>query len=189
MAIVKLAKDGFGMLELNHVAFRRDGRIEAQCKLNTTEFPANGSAVAENGMLFAIDYVKRELKKATAALAATQVIGMNYSAEHMYDERHLGLKNFYLTSNDFLPRLGLLAVGDKFTTNTICYDSTTYADMDAVQTLLTAGTKVYAGIATDGSGYWQLVASAPAAGPVAQVVEVTDMPDGQVGLKLQVIKA
>lgn len=189
MAIVKLAKDGYGQIELNQVAFRRDGRIEAQCKLDTTQFPADGTVVAENGMLFAIDRVTRTLKKATAALAATQVIGINYSAEHMYDERYLGLKNFALTSNDFLPRLGYLAVGDKFTTNTICYDEGTYADMDAVQTALEGGTIVYAGIATDGSGYWQLVSSAPSAGPVAQVVEVHTMPDGQVGLMLHVIKA
>ncbi len=189
MAIAKLAKDGYGQIELNQVAFRRDGRIEAQCKLDTTQFPANGSAVAENGMLFAIDRSTRTLKKATAALAATQVIGLNYSAEHMYDETHLGLKNFYLTSNDFLPRLGYLAVGDKFTTNTICFDTTTYANLAAVQTALTAGTVVYAGIATDNSGYWQLVAAAPSAGPVARVVEVTNMPDGQDAVMLEVINA
>lgn len=189
MAITKLAKDGYGQIELNQVAWRRDGRIEAQCKLDTTEFPANGSAVAENGMLFAIDRVNRKLNKATAALAATQVIGINYSAEHLYDERKQGLKDFFLTSNDFLPRLGYPAVGDKFTTNTVCYDTEAYANLAAVKTALTGGTKVYAGIATDGSGYWQLVATAPAAGPVAQVVEVTTMPDGQDAVMLQIIKA
>lgn len=189
MAIVKLAKDGYGQLELNNAAFRRDGRIEAQCALDTTDFPTNGSVVAENGMLLAIDNVTRTAKKATAALAATRLIGINYSAEHLYDDAHKGLKDFYLTSNDFLPRIGLLAVGDKFTTNTICYDSTTYADLDAVATALGKGTPVYAGIATDGSGYWQLVASAPSAGPVAQVVKVYTMPDGQPAVKLQVKKA
>ena len=49
MAIVKLAKNGFGQIELNQVAFRRDGRIEAQCALDATEF-GNGE-FAENGML------------------------------------------------------------------------------------------------------------------------------------------
>ena len=189
MAIVKLAKDGYGQVELNQVAFRRDGRIEAQCKLDATEFPADGSVVAENGMLFSIDRVTRTLKKATTTLAQTQIIGLNYSAEHLYDERHQGLKNFYLTSTDFLPRLGYLAVGDKFTTNTICYDSSTYADVDAMQTLLDAGTKIYAGIASDGSGYWQLTAAAASYGPVAQLVEIHTMPDGQVGMMLEVIKA
>ena len=189
MAIVKLAKDGYGQVELNNAAFRRDGRIEAQCKLDTTEFPADGSAVAENGMLFAVNRVTRTLKKATAALAATQLIGLNYSAEHLYEAAHRGLKDFALTSKDFLPRLGYLAAGDKFTTNTVCYDSATYADLDAVATALSNGTMIYAGIATDGSGYWQMVGSKPSAGPVGQIIEVTTMPDGQPAVKIQVLEA
>lgn len=189
MSIVKLEKDGYGQIELNQVTFRRDGRIEAQCALDSSEFPADGTSVAENGMLFAIDNVKRVLKKATSTLAANQVIGLNYSAEHLYDERHQGLKDFYLTGGEnFLPRLGILTVGDKFTTNTICYDTDNYSDLDAVQDALEGSTPVFAGIASDGSGYWELVKSAPSAGPVAVVTEVTTMPDGQPAMKLQVIK-
>lgn len=190
MAIEKLAKDGYGQLELNQVAFRRDGRIEAQCRLDSTEFPADGTTVAENGMLFSIDNVKRSLKKATAELAASTVIGINYSTEHLYDERHLGLKDFYLTGGEnFLPRLGILDSGDKFTTNTVCYDTDTYADLEAVADALEASTPVYAGIASDGSGYWQLVNAAPTAGPVGRVIAVTTMPDGQEAVKIQIIKA
>ena len=37
MAINRLAKNGYGQLELNQVAFRRDGRIEAQCALDATD--------------------------------------------------------------------------------------------------------------------------------------------------------
>lgn len=189
MAIVKLAKKGYGMLELNQVAFRRDGRIEAQCALDTTEFPAGGTnigQVAENGMLLAIDKVNNKLNKATTTNAATNVIGLNYSAEKLYDERSPQLRNFYTSSDGFLPRLGILAVGDRFHTNTVCYDEATYKDEEAIQTAVQAGT-CFAGIATDGSGYWELVATKPAAGPVAQVVEFGTMPDGQTGLKLYVL--
>ena len=35
MAIVQLTKEGYGQIELNQVACRRDGRIEAQCALNS----------------------------------------------------------------------------------------------------------------------------------------------------------
>ena len=56
----RLSIDGYGQLELNQVAFRRDGRIEAQCKL------ADGIEYVENGMLLAIDPVKREVKMPTA---------------------------------------------------------------------------------------------------------------------------
>jgi hypothetical protein len=40
----------------------------------------------------------------------------------MYDERAIGLKNFKLDKDTFLPRLGYLATGDKFTTNCVSYD-------------------------------------------------------------------
>lgn len=190
MAIEKLAKDGYGQIELNQVSFRRTGRIEAQCRLDLSEFPKEGTAVAENGMLFSIDSVKRSLKKATTELAATTVIGLNYSAEHLYDERHLSLKDFCLTGGEnFLPRLGILDAYDKFTTNTICFETGTYANLDAVADKLKASTPVYAGIASDGSGYWELFEAAPTAGPVGRVVEVTTMPDGQPAVKIQIIKA
>lgn len=186
MAIVKLAKDGYGQLELNQVAFRRDGRIEAQCKLNATEFPAGATAigdVAENGMLFGIDNVSRELSKATTSSA---LVGLNYSAEHMYDERKPGLKNFYLAGDDVYPRLGLLDIGDKFHTNTVCYDDAVLADEEAIEAAVETG--LYAQVASDGSGYWELVATEAAEGLSAQVLAFTTMPDGQPGVKLQVIR-
>lgn len=193
MAIVKLNKEGYGQIELNQVAFRRDGRIEAQCALNAEEFPAGKTeigSVAENGMLFAIDNVKHELKKATLALAASEVIGINYSTEHLYDERMGGsYKYFYLPGGDtFFPRLGLPAIGDKFHTNTVCYDSDTYEDEKAIETAVNGDAPVYAGIASDGSGYWEIGATAPTAGPVARVIEFATMPNGQTGLKLQILK-
>ena len=192
MAIIKLPKTGYGQLELNKVAFRRDGRVEAQCALDATEFPATATAigsVAENGMLLAINKAARKVVKATTALAtAGTVIGINYTTEHMYDERKPQLSNFYLTSGTFLPRIGLLEVGDTFHTNTVCFDEAAYDDEEAIEDALTAGTPVYAGIATDGTGYWQVVATKPAVGPVAEVVEYGTMPDGQIGLKLHVLK-
>ena len=176
MAIVKLNKEGYGQIELNQVAFRRDGRIEAQCALNSEEFPVGKTeigSVAENGMLFAIDNVKHELKKATLALAASEVIGINYSTEHLYDERMGGsYKYFYLPNGDTsFPRLGLLAIGEK-----------------AIETAVKGVAPVYAGIASDGSGYWEISATAPTAGPVARVIEFATMPDGQTVLKLQILR-
>ena len=193
MAIVKLTKKGYGQIELNQVAWRRDGRIEAQCRLDETQFPADATAVgevAENGMLFAIDNVTRSLKKATLALAETEMIGINYSSEHLYDERKQGYKDFYLTGGEnFLPRLGYLAAGDKFTLNAVCYDDGDFADEAAIAEAVNGGTAVFAGIASDESGYWELSTTAPTAGPVARVIAYTDMPDGQPAVKLQVIKA
>ena len=88
MAIKRLVVDGYGQLELNNVAFRRDGRIEAQCALDATDF---ADTVAENGMLLAVDNVTRTVKFATDD---SLPIALNYTTEHMYDERKVGLKDF-----------------------------------------------------------------------------------------------
>ena len=54
MADKKLnAEYGYGQLELNQCAFRRDGRIEAQCKI------ADGIEYLENGMILAINDANR----------------------------------------------------------------------------------------------------------------------------------
>ena len=47
MASTRLVIDGYGQIELNNVAFRRDGRIVAQCALDTVAF---ASVKAENGI-------------------------------------------------------------------------------------------------------------------------------------------
>jgi len=189
MAINRLAKNGYGQLELNQVAFRRDGRIEAQCALNATDF---ASVPAENGMILCVDNVSRTIKLPTAANIAKYPLALNYSAEHLYDERALGLKDFKLGIEDgFYPRLGYLAVGDKFTTNTICYDTTDFADDDAVKTAVAAlaTTPLYAVPYAD--GYWQLIDDLTGvSGLYCAVVTGTgagSMPDGQYAIKLQVM--
>lgn len=189
MAINKLGKNGYGQLELNQVAFRRDGRIEAQCALNATDF---ASTPAENGMILCVDNVSRTIKLPTAANIAKYPLALNYTAEHMYDDRANALKNFKLEIADgFYPRLGYLAVGDKFTTNTICYDTTDFANDNAVKTAYAAlgTTPLYAVPYQD--GYWQLVDDLTGVtGLYCAVVTGTgaeSMPDGQYGIKLQVM--
>ena len=117
MALIKLAKNGYGQLELNFAAFRRNGAIEAQCKM------ADGIEYLENGMLLAVDRKNRTVGYPTGAEG--EVIALNYTTEHMYDEREKGLKYFKLDKNTFLPRLGYIGTPDKFTTNTVCYEEGT----------------------------------------------------------------
>ena len=75
--------------------------------------------------------------------------------------------------DDFYPRLGYLAVGDRFTTNTIEDD---FADLVEGTTVLRAGD----------NGYWD---SAATVGPKALVVAKTTLPDGQDAAKLMIIEA
>ena len=174
--MAKLEKIGYGQLELNQVAFPRDGRIEAQCALGadfSEEVPA------ENGMILAINRVKRTVVFPTGA--KNEVLALNYTTEHMYDERDLGsLRKFKLVPGTFYPRLGFLAIGDKFTTNTV--DLTTAWDA-LTDEALEAGIFVIPG----NKGYWK--ESSEDATVVAQIIKKTTMPDGQKAVKLQIVKA
>ena len=147
MAIKRLVIEGFGQIELNNCAFRRDGRIEAQCKLDKTDFK---DIAAENGMLLAIDNVERVLK---LPKDDTLPIALVYTTEHMYDERANALKNFHTTLDDFMPRLGYLAKYDKYTTNCIGYDDGEFTDDEAVVAALDAiaDTPVYATYCENGN--------------------------------------
>lgn len=181
--MARLVIDGYGQLELNNVAFRRDGRIEAQC----APASALASAKLENGMLLAVDNVSRTV---TYATDSSLPIALHYSAEHIYDERTPGLKNWYLKgSDDFLPRLGYLAVGDKFTTNCISYSTSEFADASAFASALDAiaSTALYGGAGTDGA--IAVSTSQPTFGPILRAVQKTTMPDGQLGVKFQVYSA
>ena len=186
MAFKRMTIDGFGQLELNQVAFRRDGRIEAQCALDATDF---ASVPAENGMLLAVDRVNRTVKFPKSAVIATCPVALNYTTEHMYDERANSLKDFKLERGTFLPRLGFLSVGELFTTNCIGMNDSEFADNDALETALEAidTTPLYGGISDEGA--IAVSATAPTAGPVLKVVEKTTMPDGQLGIKFQVLTA
>ena len=169
----RIACDGYAQLELNQVAFRRDGRIEAQCKLDETDF--SKVAPAENGMLLRIDAA---LGKVFLPDAATDKVLLNYTTEHMYDERTPGLKNFCLVPGTFLPRLGYLSAGDKYTTNCVSYNKgDDYADETAFWNAVKqcGTTAMYACPSTDGSHF----VSTSAANAVAKVVKATTMPDGQ----------
>ena len=165
MALKKLIEKGYGQIELNFAAFRRNGAIEAQCKM------ADGIEYLENGMLLVVDRAAR-----TVYLPGTEgvegPIALNYTTEHIYDERATGLKDFRLEKDSFLPRLGYIGVADKFTTNTVVYD-------DAAE----IGTYKYGKPCTTGEykGYIELTNTKD--GAVVEVLEITTMPDGQAAVK------
>ena len=177
--MARLTIDGYGQVELNNVAFRRDGRIEAQCALSTADF--SKASPAENGMVLRVKKADHEICYADAS-AANQLYALNYTTEHMYDERKPGLKNFATAPGEFYPRLGYLAPGDLWTTN--CVDLGTYASADAVAAAMTNAT-VYAAAGTKGAVVFG--AAAPSVGPVMQVIKKTTMPDGQTGFQIQVL--
>ena len=186
MALKRFVCDGFGQIELNQVAFRRDGRIEAQCALGD-DFK---NAPAENGMLLAIDNVNHVVKFPVAGEKFP--IALNYTSEHMYDERANALKDFNLPQNTFYPRLGYPAVGDKWTTNCLCFDTEEFANeqalMDAYKAEALKAAPLYGGISEMGA--IKVSKTAPTEGPVLMAVLGTgagSMPDGQFGIKFHVV--
>lgn len=178
MANKSLIEKGYGQVELNHVTFRRDGRIEAQCEL------PEGVDTLENGAVVAVDAMNREVVVGSAAaLTANLPFALHYSPERIaeYENR---LANFILKKPE-LPRLGYLSVGDTFTTNNAEYDDEDFADLDALK----EAAALYA--LGGGAERWQLVDAAGVAahtGPVARA-RMTTMPDGQPAVELHVIKA
>lgn len=186
MAKTTLIKDGFGQLELNQVAFRRDGRVEAQCALDPTDF---ASIPAENGMILVVDK-RNNVIRLPKADDSNVLYALNYTTEHMYDERARGLKNFRLYKDEFYPRVGYLAKGDRFTTNAVRYDTTDFADEDAIKAAIgPEGTGAYGIPGT--TGYIDLIDDLTnvTSDVVLEAVKYYTMPDGQPAIKFSVIKA
>lgn len=141
----------YGQIEPNQVWFDRAGMVEAQSRLDPREFsnaqvapltpfvrettPGAGDAtkiVAQNGAFLMVDkhnYLAQVPTKAgkTAGLR----VGINYSSEKLYNQFAPQRRNFFLTTEDWLPRIGYVEAGMRITTNTVQWD-TTAAISDAV---------------------------------------------------------
>lgn len=191
MSLVRYGITGYAVLELNNVAFRRDGRVEAQLPLDATDFE---TAKAEAGMLLkVVPGVGVKLPTGDE----DDLLALHYTAEKMYDKFDQGLNGWALAKDSFEPRLGYLAVGDKFTTNCMAYlqgaERTDFAANDAAaKTLINAAatTPVY-GVAC-ANGAIELVAAANLnadAKVVLQVVKPTTLPNGDYAAQFICIKA
>ena len=177
MATIK--RKGYGQVELTQVAFRRDGRIEAQLP-----FAGEVGATCENGMILAVDKAKGKVEYAGSSVAG-KLYGIVYTSEELYSNRHSGLKDFALKVTEdgvvgpgnynVYPRIGYLAKGDRFITNAI--------EGAAAGASVEVGN--FGGVGA--SGYIAITTAAPTAGPVLQVAEITTMPDGQDAVKFIVI--
>ena len=155
----KTAKPGYGQIEPNQVWFNRAGMIEAQCKLDTDCFsevqvgpevkyvaadPGNPSAVppvpatpatkivAQNGAFLMVDKANKLLTVPTTANSKLGFpMGINYSTEKNYDQFNPQRRNFYLTTKDWLPRIGYTEVGMRINTNCVQWDSSLSVTNDA----------------------------------------------------------
>lgn len=131
----------YGQIEPNQVWFNRAGMVEAQCALDPVCFsdvqvapltpyvaaagqtPAT-KIVAQNGAFLQIDKANYTATIPTQAdKDAGMPVGINYSTEKLYDDFHKARRNFYLTTKDWLPRIGYVEKGMRITTNTVQWDT------------------------------------------------------------------
>lgn len=173
----------YASLELNQCKFPKIGNIISQTPLGeefTAEAPCeNGmwvSAMTANGVVKSIEDV-------------TEPIGIVYTTEKEYDAYHTGLKRFGRKVAGDYPRVGIFSVGDKVTTNCLQYDESEYTSEEALFAALDAcqTTPVYV-VPVAGSPVPKLTATKPATGLVARVVKFYTVPNGERGVKYEIIR-
>lgn len=161
----------YSVAELNKVASRKTGEIEAQCAL------ADGIDALYNGEIVYVDAVNNKITKTFNANNCVDAIYLHFSNPRRYEDGHSGMENFKYERNDdanifgdkYLPRVYKLTVGDIFTTN---------YDFDADNgSILSA--KLAKGTAFDFQGHKIVVIDEPSA--------LGTMPNGAIGATYRVI--
>ena len=189
MAMNRFPCEQYASLELNQVAFPKTGMVVSQTPLGAA---FTKEAPCENGMWVVADKAAGEI---TAPAAATdKPIGIVYTTEKEYDVFHYGLKTFGRKIAGDYPRVGLFGIGDTVTTNCLQYSTEDFADDDALFTALEAidTTPLYvipgvAGTTVAEKAVPQITASEPDSGIYAKVVKFYTVPNGEKGVKYQII--
>lgn len=122
------------------------------------------------------------------------MIGVVYTTEKEYDMYHYGLKTFGRKVAGDYPRVGILGLGDTITSNCFQYDDTEFADeQDAAE-----ASALYAALGeinttplyvkpVIGSPIAQITKTAPTTGVYAKVAKFYTVPNGEKGIKYQVV--
>jgi len=183
----------YATLELNQVAFPKTGMVVSQTPLGA-EFTLN--APCENGMWVVADKAAGVI--ASPAAATDKPIGIVYTTEKEYDIFHYGLQTFGRKIAGDYPRVGLFGIGDTVTTNCLQYDdsefkavTTTGSEKTSEEVLFDAlkaidTTPLYV-VPVAGSAVPKITATKPNSGIYAKVVKFYTVPNGEPGVKYQII--
>lgn len=183
MAMNRFALEKYASLEINRAGFLATGMVVSQTPLGAA-FTEN--APCENGMWVNADKAHGAINPLTAA--TDTIVGIVYTSEKEYNPWEQGLKNFGRKVAGDYPRVGILGLGDTFTTNCFQYDVVEFATQAAVEEALSeiADTPLYIkGVA--GSAVPQLTATKPASGVYGAVVKYYTVPNGEKGIKYNII--
>jgi hypothetical protein len=152
-------------------------------------------APCENGMWVVADKARGFI--GAPAAATDSPIGIVYTSEKEYDPMHYGLQTFGRKTAGDYPRVGIFSLGDTVTTNCLQYDDTEFkatsgdnqktaeeALIDALKAIETTPLYVKA---VAGSAVPQITKTKPQAGTYAKVVKYYTVPNGQKGVKYQIV--
>ena len=176
--------DKYGVLEMQRAEYLKTGMIVSQSPLSN-EFTE--AAPCENGMWVDANKANGEIRLVSGD---TKMYGIVYTTEKDYTGLRPALKDFRQVAGEY-PRVGLLNVGDTFTTNTFNYEFTTETTAEQWQELKDAfaeGENPLYVIPTVGEGAPTVTASEPAEGPYAQVVKLYTVPAGTPGIKYVMVR-
>lgn len=176
--------DKYGVLEMQRAEYLKTGMIVSQSPLSD-EFTE--AAPCENGMWVDANKANGEIRLVSDA---TKMYGIVYTTEKDYTGWRPALKHFRQVAGEY-PRVGLLNVGDTFTTNTFNYEFTTETTAEQWQELKDAfaeGENPLYVIPTVGEGAPTVTATEPAEGPYAQVVKLYTVPAGTPGIKYVMVR-
>jgi hypothetical protein len=115
----------------------------------------------------------------------TQIFGIVYTAEKDFTGWRPALKWHAQVAGEY-PRVGIMNVGDTFTTNTFNYDFASETVAEQWQELKDAfndGKNPLYVVPTVGEGAPTVTATKPGEGPYAQVVKLYTVPAGTPGIK------
>lgn len=183
MALKRFPLEQYATLELNQVAFPKTGMVVSQTPLGA-EFTAE--APCENGMWVLADKAIGTI--GSAAAVTDKPIGVVYTAEKEYDNMHYGLKTFGRKIKGDYPRVGILGLGDTMTSNCLQYDDSEFSTEEALFEALDAWetTPVYVAIVA-GSPVPKLTATKPASGIYGKVTKFYTVPNGERGVKYEIV--
>jgi hypothetical protein len=154
------------------------------------------AAPCENGMWVVADKAAGVI--ASPAAATDKPIGIVYTTEKEYDIFHYGLQTFGRKIAGDYPRVGLFGIGDTVTTNCLQYDdsefqavTTTGSEKTSDEVLFDAlkaidTTPLYV-VPVAGSAVPKITATKPQSGIYAKVVKFYTVPNGEPGVKYQII--
>lgn len=184
MALTRYSTDKYASLEVNLARFRHAGPVISQTKL-ADAFTSNSPC--ENGMWLDTDI---HTGKIGAAAVTTGTYGIVYTSEDEYDNQKTGLKNFCQVAGDY-PRVGVMDVGDVYTTNCFQYNTTEYANEATLNAILVncATTAIYVyPVANSAVPQVSSNASLIATGLRGTVNALTTMPNGEKAIKYQITR-